>query len=169
MDCTEFRGTVDLYLTDALDGSRSSAFRGHLASCAECRLWAAGVDPTLMFSARPLRAPDRARVEQCTAEVLGQIRQQRLARRLAPMRRGWLAAAAAVIMAIAAAAVWQLAPVEEQQAPAGVAEAGDSGRPQPPPRLQVNMPDEGVRVYQFATSDSQDSAVYFVVNPALDS
>ena len=36
-----------------------------------------------------------------------------------------------------------------------------------PPSIEVEMADETVRVYQFA-ADDDDTAVYFVVNPAME-
>ena len=41
--------------------------------------------------------------------------------------------------------------------------------PQPPPQVEVDMPGEGVRVYHFASEDDRNTAVLFIVNPALES
>jgi hypothetical protein len=37
-----------------------------------------------------------------------------------------------------------------------------------PPTVEVEMPGEEVRVYQFANDEDGDTAVYFIVDPALE-
>ncbi len=65
--------------------------------------------------------------------------------------------------------MWRLAPggVEETQpVVANIEAVGESQ--QAPPTVEVEMAGEDVRVYQFATEDDEDTAVYFIVNPALE-
>lgn len=169
MQCSEFRDTLERYLDDVLDEARRESFRRHLRDCPECRTWAIGVEPTLVFASAEAPAPNPDRVAACTASVMAQIRQQRLARRLRPGRKRWLAAAAAVLVAIAGGAGWWLAQDDRHTPPEAVLEARDQSESEAlPPRVQVNMPGEGVRVYQFADDEDQNSAMYFIVNPALE-
>ena len=171
MQCSEFRDALEQYLDDVLEGSRRESFRRHLRECRECRAWAIGVEPTLVFAAIETRAPDPDRVAACTASVMAQIRQQRLGRGLRPHRRRWLAAAAALLTAVVGGAGWWFAGNDRPSPPGAAAvEARDaSGSDALPPRVQVNMPDEGVRVYQFADDENRNTAVYYIVNPALES
>jgi len=131
------------------------------------------VEPTLIF-ARASSAPDAssARVEACTRAVLSQVRQRRLERRLGARRRPWLAAAAAAVFALGAAAIWGVTGLVSGPAPSGPAPSGIVGaavHEAPPPRVEVDMVGEGVRVYQFAQEDDADTAVLYIVNPALES
>jgi anti-sigma factor RsiW len=170
MQCTEFRDALEQYLDDVLDESPRESFRRHLRACPECRTWAVGVEPTLVFAAMEAPVPDSDRVAACTASVMAQIRQKRLARGLRPHRRRWLAAAAAVLVAIAGGTGWWLAQNDRQSSPAAAVEARDeSDSDALPPRVQVNMPGEGVRVYQFADDENHNTAMYYIVNPALES
>ena len=169
MICDEFRDALDQYLADSLETTEREAFRGHLRSCATCRDWAVLSEPTLVFSALEPQSPDSIRVEECTHNVLAQIRQGRIARRLR-WRRPWLAAAAAIVVAIGAGTVWRLTSTDGITPSAEV--TGNTGagiEKQPPPRVRVEMQDAGVRVYRFAEEDDENSAVYFIVNPALES
>jgi len=132
-----------------------------------------GRDPSLLFVAAMPAEPDPVRVEGCAEAVLAQLRQQRLSRRLAPRRRRWLAAAAAVVVAVVGGTSWRLMRQDEETTPAGVGvqavENVDRESVQPPPRVEVDMTGEGVRVYQFAQEEDDNTAVFFVVNPALES
>lgn len=110
------------------------------------------------------------RVAAATASVMSQIRQQRLAHRLHPRRRFWLAAAAAVAVTFAGVGGWWLSRGDQHSAPTAAVEAKDATSPNPlPPRVQVDMPGEGIRVYQFADEGNEGTAVYYIVNPALES
>jgi predicted anti-sigma-YlaC factor YlaD len=169
MICDEFRDALDQYLSDSLETAERDAFRGHLRSCATCRDWAVLSDPTMAFSALEPRSPDAIRVEECTHNVLAQIRQDRIARRLRWRRRPWLAAAA-IVVAIGAGTVWRFSLTDGITSSAEITgNAGAGIEKQPPPRVRVEMQNEGVRVYQFVEDDDENSAVYFIVNPALES
>jgi anti-sigma factor RsiW len=171
MQCSEFRNTLEHYLDDVLDENRRESFRRHLRACPECRSWAIGVEPTIVFAAVETPAPNPDRIAACTASVMAQIRQQRLARELRPRGKWWLAAAAAAVLAVVVGgAGWWVARDDRSSAPASAVEAHDpSGEEMLPPRVQVNMPGEGVRVYQFADDGNHDTAMYYIVNPALES
>jgi predicted anti-sigma-YlaC factor YlaD len=168
MDCTEFHQLLDAYLDEKLDESRRSEFRSHLRECASCREWARSEEPTLLFVVDESDPVDMTRIEACAVTVTGQIRQQRLSRRLRSNRRPWLAAAAAAVLVVVGAAAWQLVPFGDEAPVVSL----DSGPPAvdtdaAPPTVEVEMPGDDVRVYQFA-NDDDDTAVYFIVNPALE-
>ena len=108
MSCEDYRELLPAYLDDSLDEVRRAGFRAHLRSCAGCREFALAEDPALIFSLVDRIEPERERVEACVAAVTAGIRQERLRRRLRPSRRPWLAAAAAVLVAVTAAGAWWL-------------------------------------------------------------
>lgn len=166
MRCNDVSELIDAYLADALDEPRRTALRGHLRSCGCCREAAVRTDPSLLFVAAPTGEPDPGRVEDITRAVLMQVRQQRLQRRLGH-RRSWLAAAAAVVVSLIGIAGWRLLAPGDASEPAAVA-AQVAEAPSPPPRIEVDMAGEGVRVYQYADQQDGDTAVTFIVNPQLE-
>lgn len=170
MRCDDVHELFDAYLAEELDGHRRDALRAHLRSCGACRAAAMRHDASLLFAAAAPVEPDPARLDDITRSVLGQIRRERLARRIEPRRAPWLAAAAVAVLSVAAAISWR-----QLSAP----EPGDVGSPpvrpavqqvesSPPPRVEVNMPGEGVRVYQYADGQDGDTAATFIVNPELE-
>jgi hypothetical protein len=193
MQCEEFVRLIDAYVDDALDEHRRHGWRDHLRSCAECRERALAAEPTLLLGLASAQEPAPQRVEDCVRSVQAMIRQERLQRRLGPRRpRPWMAAAAAVIMALGLGAVWHLgsgpgleggaARVAEDavgQEPTGrtgtVPDEADPAAPlpagqAPAPEVRVDMDGEGVRVYHFAAAGGDDdTTVAFIVNPALES
>ena len=168
MNCDEFSVLLDGYLQDALDGPVRGAFRDHLAGCDRCRAAAVAADPSMLFSALGSREPERHTIEDLNRAVMADIRQQRLSRRLHRSRPRWLAAAAAVVISLAAVTGWRLLSPEGRPAPDAVAEVKVVESDDPPPRLEVDMTGTGVRVYQYADQQDGDTAVYFIVNPAME-
>jgi anti-sigma factor RsiW len=169
MNCEIFREMIGSYVDETLEESRRLWFRTHLRECPICRESALREEPSLLFAMAPAAPSEPEAVEACAAAVMGRIRQDRLERRL-HRRRPWMAAAAAAaIMVVSGGLVWRtmtggwsgtLQPaVEAQRAP----ELQNS-----PPTVEVEMPGEGVRVYQFANDEDADTAVYFIVDPALE-
>ncbi len=169
MDCTEFRNHLDAYLEETIEEERRPDFHRHLRECSSCGGWARSVEPSLLFVTAQPQPVDLARIEACAAAVTGQIRQQRLARRLRGRRRPWLAAAAACVLAVIGAGVWQMLPLEGDALPPGAAGVGSVAEiGAAPPTVEVEMSGDNVRVYQFADDEDDDTAVYFIVNPALE-
>lgn len=168
MNCTEFSSLLEAYLQETLDGPTRADFRAHLESCNRCRAFAVQTDASMLFSVAGAVEADRARIEDLTRAVMGTIRQQRLRRRLNRPRRGWLAAAAAVAISLAAVTGWRLLAPVAVDVPLDVAESERSEQADPPPRIEVDMAGEGLRVYQFADQPDADTAVYFIVNPAME-
>ncbi len=168
MHCDDFSDLLAAYLQESLEGPQREAFRAHLGSCDGCRKIAVRSDPTMLFSAAGEVDVDQDRIEDLTRSVMGEIRQQRLGQTLHRPRRGWLAAAATVVVSLAAVTGWRmLAPTEEAAHPS-VAEALHTEQVNPPPRAEVDMAGEGVRIYQYANEPGADTAVYFIVNPAME-
>jgi len=180
MSCETTRELLAAYLDDSLDEVRRVAFRAHLRSCASCREIALAEEPTLIFSLAERREPDPARVEACVAAVTAGIRQQRLQRRLRQPRRPWLAAAAAVLVAVAGAGGWWLGSERGDAGPVLQADAGGTAETsatpagelpteiEPPPRIEVDMTQEEVRVYQYAIDDDSSTGAVFIVNPGME-
>lgn len=169
MGCKIFREMLDAYLEESMDEERRRWFRGHLRECPSCRNWALSRDPSLLFAVADAAPADPARVEACTTAVTAHIRQQRLSRRLHHRRRPWLAAAAAMVVAVSGALAWRtiLSDGGSQAQPEIEAQVEDDVATTPP-TVEVEMAGDDVRVYQFATDDDDDTAVYFVVNPAME-
>jgi predicted anti-sigma-YlaC factor YlaD len=168
MDCSEFHELLDAYLEDSLEEDSRLLLRSHLRDCTSCGEWARGVEPSLLFAMAESGPVDLARIEACAAAVTGQIRQQRLAGSLR-RRRPWLAAAAAAAVVLVGAGVWRLMPVDGDIGPAvAVAVSETSGTGAAPPSVEVEMAGDNVRVYQFAAEEDTDTAVYFIVNPAME-
>lgn len=176
MRCDTFRRQLEPYLGDTLEGDVRVAWRAHLGQCPECRSWALAEEPTLLFAALPNAEPDPVQVAACATAVTALIRHERLDRRLRKDRRPYLAAAAAVLLLLTGALVWRS--LSNQSAgsaavlptPVAVDTATAAGpSPQPPPQVEVDMPGEGVRVYHFASGEDSNTAVLFIVNPALES
>jgi anti-sigma factor RsiW len=180
MSCEVYRDLLTAYLDESLDEVRRAGFRSHLRSCAECREYAMEAEPTLVFSLARFGEPAPDRIEACVNAVVAGVRQKRLERRLRPSRRSWLAAAAAVLVAIIAASMWWLkshdpVPAPMLQADAHQAEivapviADEVPIPaEPPPRVEVDMIQEEVRVYQYAIGDDATTGAVFIVNPAME-
>lgn len=169
MVCEEFREMLEPYLEERLDEELRPEFRRHLRECPECRRRAVAEDPSLLFALAGTKEADPIRVEACAQAVTAQIRQQRLARRISARRRPWLAAAAAVAIAAGGGLVWQMT-IGSSEAPSGPAMEARVEVDQRPasPTVEVDMRGEDVRIYRFANDEDADTAVYFVVNPAME-
>ena len=168
MNCEVFRDQLGSYVEESMDQDRRRWFRHHLRECSECRKWALSSDPSLIFAVDDEVVIDPARIEACTAAVTAQIRQQRLTRRLHGRRRPWLAAAAAVAMVVSAGLIWKSYFGGAELQPLAAVESSVEESGTTPPTVEVDMPNEDVRVYQFADDEDDDTAVYFIVNPALE-
>jgi predicted anti-sigma-YlaC factor YlaD len=168
MKCELFREQLNSYVEESMDEDRRHSFRRHLRECGGCRKWALASDPSLIFAIDDEMPDDAKAVENCAGAVAAQIRQQRLSRRLRGRRRPWLAAAAAMVMVVGAGLVWTSIFGGGENQPAAVAETVVGQPATAPPTVEVDMPGEDVRVYQFADEETDNTAVYFIVNPALE-
>ena len=172
MDCQRFMGSIDDYLEERLEGDDRRAFRGHLQSCSRCRAEAAALEPSFLLAAGAASAIDEFAVSECAEAVTTLIHQERLRSRLAPRSRSWLAAAAMCVVVLGGGLLWRLAPWGAETSPVAVTAADSRAAaedlPAPPPRLEIQMPQSEVRVYQFAGSENETTAVYFVVNEEME-
>ena len=169
MNCGIFREMIGSYVDETLQEDRRLWFRTHLRECPTCRESALREEPSLLFAMAPAAPGEPEAIEACATAVMGRIRQDRLERRLHRHRRPWMAAAAAAIMLVSGGVAWRtiigggsgaLQPTVEAQR--------DSELQNSPPTVEVEMPGEEVRVYQFANDEDADTAVYFIVDPALE-
>jgi predicted anti-sigma-YlaC factor YlaD len=180
MSCETYREMLAAYLDDSLDEVRRASFRAHLRSCASCRAFALAEEPTLIFALAAPREPEPARVEACVTAVTAGIRQERLRRQLREPRRPWLAAAAAVLMAVAGVGGWWLGSDRAGVSTAYQAEVRDDAEVEatltregtveiePPPRIEIDMAQEEVRVYQYAIENDDSTGAVFIVNPGME-
>ncbi len=167
MDCPSFEKNIEDYLEDRLDSTERREFKEHLRTCARCRDEALSIDPSFLVSTLSPGAVDGQRVERCASAVTAMIRQERLQRRMGGfgVRRA-MAAAAAVIIVLAGGLLWHS---QQQEGPTVVAESeAPSAENVPPPRVEIEMPSSDVTVYQFAGTNSESTAVYFVVNQEME-
>jgi len=180
MSCEDYRALLSAYLEESLDEVRRTGFRAHLRSCDQCRDFAIAEDPTLVFSLARGSDPAPERIEACVTAVIASVRQERLERRLRPSRRPWLAVAAALLMAVIASTAWWLTGGQSGETPQIQADAHEVGTAgpvapeetptliEPPPRVEVDMTQEEVRVYQYAIGDDGTTGAVFIVNPAME-
>jgi predicted anti-sigma-YlaC factor YlaD len=170
MNCGRFKRSIEDYLEDRLDGDERRAFREHMKSCSECRDAALILDPSLLAVASVPTETDEGAVTECVDAVTAMIRQERLRRRLAPRFGRWAAAAALCVVALGGGFLWRVAPWQTEIPDGADAAAilGQTGTTVPPPRLEVEMPHSEVTVYQYAGSDSETTAVYFIVNQKME-
>ena len=169
MDCNVFQELLSSYLDESLEEDRRQSFQRHLCDCASCRESALSEDPSLLFAGAPESVISQTDVEACAVAVTARIRQQRLAHRLQRRRRPWLAAAAAVVIMIAGGLIWKVTVggIGNSATP-GIEAFVERDSQTVPPTVEVEMAGEDVRVYQFAADDDDNTAVYFIVNPAME-
>jgi len=169
MNCEIFREIMGSYVDETLEEGRRQWFRIHLRECSNCRQTALREEPSLLFAMAPAAPGEPEAIEACTTAVMGRIRQDRLERRLHRRRRPWLAAAAAATLVISGGISWRALVGGGSETLQPVVEARRDAEPQnSPPTVEVEMAGEEVRVYQFASEEDSDTAVYFIVDPALE-
>ena len=168
MNCETFRAMIGSYIDETLEEDRRLWFRSHLRGCTTCREAALLEDPSLLFTANPLRPTDSDSIEDCVAGVSAGIRQDRLERRLRGRRRPWMAAAAAAVMVVSGGIAWRAMTGGGGSLPAAAEASRQLEKRISPPSVEVETAGEEVRVYQFATDGDADTAVYFIVDPALE-
>jgi len=163
MDCTRFEELLPRYLAEELNEDERTDWREHLLTCPRCRVAALEREPTLLFALASRKEGEPAAARFCADSVSAAIRRDRLERRIRPRRRPWLAAAAALLVAVGGGVVFH--EMERQPAPAAQTAAAVPGRNAAP---EVDVENEGanVRVYQLASDENTN--VTFVVDPSLE-
>ncbi len=170
MQCEHFKGQLEEYLSDGLDEGQRLEFRRHLCDCPECRDWAVAEEPTLflMFaSSAGASDQDRAGVDRCVTAVGAMIRQDRLVGHLGRRRQPWWYAAAAVAVMGLTVGLWWAGSNESNIAHGSEELTAQAEQVEEGPKVEFQMEGEGVRVYHLA--DDEDTAVWFVINPELES
>jgi hypothetical protein len=73
------------------------------------------------------------------------------------------------LVAVAVGVLWEVRPVGPgPDAVPRVAEDAAAAEQAPPPRVELDMEGEDIRIYHFAGAEGDDVAVAFVVNPAME-
>ncbi len=168
MNCEVFREMLGPYVDETLEEDRRQWFRRHLRECPGCRQAAIAEDPSLFFTMVPVTPAPPEAVETCVAAVTARIRQDRFERRLSRRHRPWMAAAAAAVIVVGGGLAWRVMTGGDGTLQPAVGTARDSGRNVVSPTVEVETRGEDVRVYRFATDGDADTAVYFIVDPALE-
>jgi predicted anti-sigma-YlaC factor YlaD len=168
MNCEIFREMVGSYVDETLEEDRRQWFRHHLRECASCRESALKQEPSLIFATTTAKPAAAESVDACVAAITARIRQDRFEHRLHNRRRPWMAAAAAAVMVVSGGLVWRTIIGDEKNVKPAVETAQDLEAQISPPTVEVEMAGEEVRVYQFATDGDTNTAVYFIVDPALE-
>ena len=169
MNCEIFREMIGSYVDETLEEGRRHWFRTHLRECPTCRESALREEPSLLFSMAPAAPGEPEAIEACAAAVMGRIRQDRLERSLNRRRRPWLAAAAAATLVISGGIAWRTMVNGGSETLQPVVEARrDVEMQNSPPTVEVEMQGKEFRVYQFANEEDADSAVYLIIDPAME-
>jgi anti-sigma factor RsiW len=169
MNCEIFREMIGSYVGGTLEEERRAWFRDHLRQCPACRHSALREDPSLLFDAAQDPPDDMRAIEACVSSVTSRIRQDRLERRLLKRHRPWLAAAAAALVVVTGGVGWRYLGGGGEGMPGPALDAShEVGIQAAPPTVEIESPGEDVRVYQLAMDGDDDTAMYFIVDPALE-
>jgi hypothetical protein len=164
ISCRDVRRQLATFLELTLEPATEAGVRRHLAGCPECRgaLAEREAVTALALQLGEIEVPDDPRF---VGEVMAGVHQRRVEHRLTHRRRGWMAVAAGLVLALLGG--WaMLRPSAPLPHTAVVA------RPQPPAAAIepafVEVEGEGVRLYQLDTAALGAVKVAFVVDPHLE-
>ena len=165
IECREVSRLRGAFLALELDRGREAEVRGHILECSACGAELAAVDMAAAFALRlgEIDVPEDATF---VSEVLGGIHQRRVESSLIHRRRGTLAAAAALVVAILGG--WVLLRDRGTVQPADVAARL---RPAPAAVVEsafVEVEGAGVRLYQLDATPQDTVQVAFIVDPQLE-
>jgi predicted anti-sigma-YlaC factor YlaD len=163
MTCSEVRRLLTRFLALELEPSDEAKVRAHLAQCGSCFELAAGREPSLRL-ARLMAAEAAVEDERFVADVLAGIHQRRVEKYLGRRRRGWLAAAALLLVA---AGAW-VGVREGTKTPGLVASSPRLTMPAHLEPTPVEVEGKDVRLYQLASPSSGEVQVAFIVDPRLE-
>ena len=171
MSCLEARRLAPRFVALGLAPELERELRAHLTGCGACREAVTGRDAALAFAWTVAAEPGPPDDERFVGEVMAQIHQRRLERRLVRVRSRLLAAAAAVLVVVlgGAVVVRQLARPAEKSLGQASAMASHL-RPVAADPAFVEVDSEGVWLYQLTpASQSRDAIqVAFIVDPHLE-
>jgi len=170
MNCSEFLKNLPRYLDEAIDGTERQSWREHLNQCSSCREIALGRDPSLILSAGLSQTIDQEGVDVCLANLNSMIRQEKLKRRMGHSSKWWYAAAAAVFLMISANFLPRFSPEAGlgQRAEAVPTVVVSDQHEVQPPRMDIDMARDGLRIYQFADAGDENAVAYFIVDESLE-
>jgi hypothetical protein len=163
MSCRDVARLRDRFLALELEPQVEDSYRQHLRECSPCRLAADAHEPILAL-ARMLSDVPAGEDPTFVAEVLGGVHQRSLERRL-KRRRGWMAAAAAVVVAFVAG-LFALTGRDASAPVPGMARVASNHAASEPAFVEVEGSD--VRVYQLAGTPPENVQVAFIVDPHLE-
>jgi hypothetical protein len=169
MECRETSGLLGAYVALELERPRELDVRAHLEGCGDCRAALAAADPAAAL-ALALGRVSVADDPEFVGGVLAGIHQRRVEGRLPHRRRGALAAAAALVVAVLGG--WALLDSRVAAPPAAVAERVEAVLA-PAALAFVEVEGEGVRFYELVANSQGDSEqgaakVAFIVDPHLE-
>ena len=172
---------LDSYLADALDRAERSAATEHLRSCADCRLRALEIDPSVVFrlalSAGPAVSEEESRQILENVRVAISIRQA--SRRIEPapagpgMRRTAAALAAAALLSLTVSS-----PKARRPASAARVSSAAAAAPSPSAFARATAPDRSdealapatATVYEWnpGANSPDDPKIVWIVDRSLD-
>ena len=170
ISCLEVRRLAPRFVALELPPDDERELREHLAGCAACREAVVAREPALELVWKMAAETGPAEYERFVAEVLAQIHQRRLERKLSGTWSRVLAAAAAVLVTV----LGGTAVVRELSRPTPPSTVATVAAPRPRPAAAeaafIEVDGVGVRLYQFApVSQSRDAIqVAFIVDPHLE-
>jgi len=165
MPCQEVRRLTERFVALELSRGDEVGVRVHLQQCRDCRELYLGREPALLFVLEP-DAGETEDADAFVAGVMGGIRERRLERSLGPRRLHWIAAAAALAVAVLGGVggmrlVGSRPELVAADAKPVLAEWADE-----PPSVVVEG--EDVRLYQVSLAGEPGVQVAFVVDPGLE-
>jgi len=168
--CLEVRRMLPRLVALELSPDLEREIRAHLAGCPECRDAAVGREPALAVAWAVAAEPASGEDERFVGEVMGQIHQRRLERRIRGRRPRLLAAAAAMVVALLGGTAVLRHLSRPAAAPELAAAAATGARPATGETAFIEVDGAGVRLYQLApASHSRDAVqVAFIVDPHLE-
>jgi len=169
IECRDVGRLRSAYLALELDHASEAEIRSHVTGCDRCRAELAAADAAVGLALR-LPEIDVREDESFVSGVLAGIHQRRIEGRVVHRRRGVLAAAAGLLLAVLGG--WALLRDRGAATPAEVA-AQVRRAPAAVEPAFVEVEGEGVRLYQIdaATPDAtrpEGMRVAFIVDPQLE-
>ena len=169
IECRDAGRLRSAFLALELDHTMEAEVRSHVAACDRCRAELAEADAAVAFALR-LPELDVREDESFVSGVLAGIHQRRIEGRVVHRRRGILAAAAGLLLAVLGG--WALLRDREAVSPAAVAEHLRQAPAAVEPAF-VEVEGEGVRLYQLDTAPPEAGRpdgvrVAFIVDPQLE-
>ncbi len=168
--CLEVRRLLPRFVALELAPDVEREIRDHLGACAACRAAASEREPSLALAWAVAAEPGPVEDERFVDEVLAQIHQRRLERRLGGKRSRILAVAAAVVVALLGGAT----AVRHLARPGATPSVTVAAAPRPAPAANdpafIEVEGADVRLYQVASgAQSRDAIqVAFIVDPHLE-